>query len=137
MALIAILGSYAGLPILDPLGGLVVAGMLLRGSADMLSESLHELTDRGLSAKDMSLIQKGTIPHFDILQGRKFGPFVHLEAVLRVPAHISAADVHALQERARADVLKANDHVQQVHIRLETLSTDNTVNSTNRNTPID
>ncbi|ORY96453.1 cation efflux family-domain-containing protein [Syncephalastrum racemosum] len=127
VALVAILGSYAGFPILDPLGGLVVAGMLLRGSADMLTESLQELTDRGLSAKDMSLIQKGTTPHFDILQGRKFGPFVHLEAVLRVPAHISAADVHALQERARADVLKSNEHVQQIHIRLETLSIDNKI----------
>lgn len=48
VALGAIGGSYLGFPILDPLGGMLVAGMIMRSGVEIMLGSLKELVDVGL-----------------------------------------------------------------------------------------
>lgn len=54
----AIVGSYAGLPVLDPLGGLVVAGMIFKSSIEMTTSSLKELADRSIDADDLDKVKR-------------------------------------------------------------------------------
>ncbi|CAO3657453.1 unnamed protein product [Mucor hiemalis] len=56
VALVAIVGSYAGMPILDPLGGIVVSGMLMRSSVGILGSSIKELMDKGITPEELNSI---------------------------------------------------------------------------------
>lgn len=56
MALVAIVGSYAGMPVLDPLGGIVVSGMLMKSSVGILGSSIKELMDKGITPEELNSI---------------------------------------------------------------------------------
>lgn len=45
---LAIFGSYAGFPVLDPLGGLVVAALIGKQGVDLFLVSMAELSDRSV-----------------------------------------------------------------------------------------
>lgn len=61
VVMFAIVGSYAGLPVLDPLGGLVVAGMIFKSSIEMTTSSLKELADRSIDADDLDKVKQTMI----------------------------------------------------------------------------
>lgn len=48
MTFLAIGGSYLGFPVLDPLGGLLVAGLIGKQGAELLIGALADLSDRGV-----------------------------------------------------------------------------------------
>ena len=58
VGLVAILGSYAGIPVLDPLGGVLVSGIVLKQGSGILSSALKELMDHGISKSDVDTISK-------------------------------------------------------------------------------
>lgn len=45
VALIAIGGTYAGIPLFDPLGGILVSGMILKSGSEIMWSSSRELLD--------------------------------------------------------------------------------------------
>lgn len=54
----AIVGSYAGMPVLDPLGGIAVSAMLAKSSVGLIKSSMSELMDKGITSEEMeSIIQ--------------------------------------------------------------------------------
>lgn len=57
MALIAIGGTYAGFPLFDPLGGMVVSCMILKSGASMMSQSSQELLDKSISESELNEIK--------------------------------------------------------------------------------
>ncbi|CDS07994.1 hypothetical protein LRAMOSA01943 [Lichtheimia ramosa] len=129
VVMFAIVGSYAGLPVLDPLGGLVVAGMIFKSSIEMTTSSLKELADRSIDADDLDKVKRTMIqmkrmePHiidFHSLRGRKLGPYYQLDMVLKVPPHLSVLDAQCIEQRVRSAVHRDCEHVQQVLVRLET-----------------
>jgi cation diffusion facilitator family transporter len=52
VALVGVAGSLAGVPLADPVGGIVIAGLILRVSADLFHEAFKELTDTTLTAAE-------------------------------------------------------------------------------------
>ncbi|KAI7875807.1 cation efflux protein [Lichtheimia hyalospora FSU 10163] len=129
VVMFAIVGSYAGLPVLDPLGGLVVAGMIFKSSIEMTTSSLKELADRSIDADDLDKVKKTMMqmkrmePHiidFHSLRGRKLGPYYQLDMALKVPPHLSVLDAQCIEQRVRSAVHRDCEHVQQVLVRLET-----------------
>lgn len=56
VALIAIVGSYAGIPVLDPLGGIAVAAMIMKSGGDILLSALRELMDKGISRAEVEQV---------------------------------------------------------------------------------
>ncbi|KAI8970094.1 hypothetical protein BDF20DRAFT_826513 [Mycotypha africana] len=92
VALVAIVGSYAGLPVLDPIGGLVVSGMLMK-KADLID--------------------------FHSVRGRKQGRFNHVDLVLRLNPNISMQSADQIREKVRANVRNSCDSIQDVMIYLE------------------
>lgn len=53
----AIGGTYAGVPMFDPLGGMVVSCMILKSGANLMSQSSQELLDKSLSQDELKEIQ--------------------------------------------------------------------------------
>jgi len=59
MALIGVAGGQLGFPILDPVAGLMVAGLIIKTGASMTMDAFRELTDEaipGLSDNIRSLV---------------------------------------------------------------------------------
>lgn len=57
IALVAIGGSYAGVPVLDPLGGLLVSALIVKSGAEIMASSVHELVDKGLTPDEIEQIR--------------------------------------------------------------------------------
>ncbi len=58
MALGSIVGSYIGFPLLDPLGGILVAGMILKSGFEIMLQSLKELVDVRVEQDVINQVEK-------------------------------------------------------------------------------
>jgi divalent metal cation (Fe/Co/Zn/Cd) transporter len=58
VALIAIGGTYAGIPIFDPLGGMIVSGMILKSGTDIMCQSTKELLDKSIGESELEEIKQ-------------------------------------------------------------------------------
>ncbi|KAI9254444.1 cation efflux protein [Phascolomyces articulosus] len=129
VAMVAIGGSYAGITVLDPLGGLVVAGMILKSTFGIAKSSLRELTDRGMESSEADKIRrimaqmKNIEPNlidFHSIRGRKLGPFYHVDMALKVNPELSVQEARRLEHRVRSAIQRDCEQVQQILVRLET-----------------
>jgi hypothetical protein len=59
--LAAIGGSYAGIPVLDPLGGLAVSALILKTGGDVMVSSLRELVDGNVSRTILDDVEKAIL----------------------------------------------------------------------------
>ncbi|KAI8394055.1 cation efflux family-domain-containing protein [Radiomyces spectabilis] len=128
VALVAIGGSYAGMTVLDPLGGLLVAGMIFRSGAQIMSSSVKELMDKGLSEPELDEIrtvirkvqEKETdLVDFHSVRGRKLGPFQHLDLILQLNPQLPVAKAHSIEQQVRSAIKTECSNVQEVLIHLD------------------
>ncbi|GJN07906.1 hypothetical protein PR202_ga25779 [Eleusine coracana subsp. coracana] len=103
VALVGVGGSILGLPLLDPLAGLIVSGMILKAGLQTGYESILELVD---AAVDPSLLKpiKETILKVD---GVKVYPFLSVSAA------------HDIGETVRHQIQKAHNQVAEVFIHID------------------
>ncbi|KAG0185018.1 hypothetical protein DFQ28_010085 [Apophysomyces sp. BC1034] len=127
VALVAIGGSYAGLPVLDPIGGLAVAGMIFKSGAGIMSGSLKELMDIGVSETELAEIgaaiskaQESGLIDFHSIRGRKMGPFNHLDLVLQVSPELQVSQAQRIEQLVRTAIKRDCQQVQEVLVTLDT-----------------
>ncbi|KAG2199742.1 hypothetical protein INT46_008683 [Mucor plumbeus] len=128
VALVAIVGSYAGMPVLDPLGGIVVSGMLVKSSVGLLGSSMKELMDKGITHEQLDAITSAItkvkdeeldLINFHSVRGRKQGPFNHIDLVLQLSPTISMEKAYQIEELVRSSVKSNCDNIQDILIYLE------------------
>ncbi|KAI8368780.1 cation efflux family-domain-containing protein [Blakeslea trispora] len=127
VALAAIAGSYAGMPVLDPIGGLVVSGMLVKSSVGLLATSMQELMDKGITSKELKSIESAIdqvkeqldIVNFHSLRGRKVGPFHHIDFCLQLSPSITVQKAYQLEDMVQSSIKKNCKNIQKVSIYLE------------------
>ncbi|KAI9270436.1 cation efflux family-domain-containing protein [Phascolomyces articulosus] len=129
VALVAILGSYAGIPVLDPLGGILVSGIVLKQGSGILSSSLSELMDKGIDKSEVDSIttvvnrikeKENDMIDFHSIRGRKQGPFQHVDLIIQVDPSLPMGKAHRLEEIVQSTVKKQFPEIQQVLIYLDT-----------------
>lgn len=117
---------------MDPIGGLVVAGMIMKSGGSIFNASIKELMDKGMTVTQIDdvkavvdQIQKKETDflHYHSLRGRKQGPFHHVDMMLQVNPSLSTARVFQLQREIQSSIHKELPHVQQVHIFVEPTKT--------------
>ncbi|CAO3612640.1 unnamed protein product [Cunninghamella blakesleeana] len=128
IALVAIVGSHFGLPVLDPLGGLLVSGFIVKSGLSIMTSSVQELMDKGLSKDDIEDIKsviekvKKNEPHlldFYYIRGRKVGPFKHLDMILHLDPKITIDQAHGIEQHVRSTIKKEVPMVQEILIHLD------------------
>ncbi|KAI8067902.1 cation efflux protein [Gongronella butleri] len=128
IALVAIGGSYAGLPILDPLGGVFVSGLIVKSGYDIMASSLRELLDKGAPQEELDQVMhvvaqvKAAEPDlidYYALRGRKVGPFQHLDMILQLNPKLPVDQAHRIEQRVRATIKKECTFVQEILIHLD------------------
>ncbi|RUS25580.1 cation efflux family-domain-containing protein [Jimgerdemannia flammicorona] len=128
VALGAIGGSYMGAPILDPVGGILVAGMIMKSGVEIMLESLKELVDVGIEEDVVKQVEaairkvKGSetnIIDFHSIRGRKAGPFLLVDLVLQVNPDLTVSKAHHVEEVVRRAVKQQCQQVKEVLIHLD------------------
>ncbi|CDS09986.1 hypothetical protein LRAMOSA02663 [Lichtheimia ramosa] len=137
VSLVAIVGSYAGIPVLDPIGGLIVSAMIIKSGNGILMSSLRELMDKGMDHETITDISQAIteikkkehdLLGFHSLRGRKQGPFHHVDLVLRVDRQLPMHKAHHLEQVVQDSIKRQFPDIQQVMIYLETKDNNNTNN---------
>ncbi|PWZ02885.1 hypothetical protein BCV70DRAFT_154451 [Testicularia cyperi] len=128
---LAIGGSWLGFPVLDPLGGLLVAGLIGKQGADLLIDALGELSDRGvepavLQTFDAAIaqVQKS---HPDLLKGWKdlravkSGVSTFADVTLQLPADTTLENAATVSEDVKKAIIASIKGVKEVRIRLDAI----------------
>ncbi|CAM9824229.1 unnamed protein product [Discosporangium mesarthrocarpum] len=95
VALVAILGSRMGAPLLDPIAGLLVAGMVALTGVQVCSDSLKQLTDEAdIGVRKQVAAVAGVVPgvvSLDRIRARQMGPQTLVDLTIQTEGLISAS----------------------------------------------
>lgn len=108
---VGLIGKMYGYPILDPLAGLLVAGVIVKQAFRTSLDSLKDLSDIPAEPAETAALVKECMRVPGIrqvvnLHARQSGPYLYVEATLGVDGSISASAAHRLAELARKQMLK-------------------------------
>jgi len=133
---LAIGGSWLGFPVLDPLGGLLVAGLIGKQGADLLIGALGELSDKGVEPSVLhdfdSALQRVKHTEGDILKGWKdlravkSGVSTFVDVTLQMPQATQLAEARLVESIVRKEITGSQKGVSiwQVLTRFESSRTN-------------
>jgi len=114
VALIGVVGAMIKLPILDPLAGLFVSGLILKAALELGWDSLRDLTDENVDerlqqsvATILTQMKREGVVSFHRLRGRAMGPFILMDCHISVDPSLSVSAAHQIAERARMRVRRS------------------------------
>lgn len=110
---IGLLGTLYGVPVLDPLAGTMVAGVIIRTAYSTSLSSLRDLSDVPADAEETQMLideclKVPGIRTVESLQARLSGPYIFVECNVGVDGTITASAAHRLGELARKQMMKSN-----------------------------
>lgn len=107
---VGILGARLGLPILDPIAGIVISVFIVKAAVDIFRDSIGKMTDRACDEQTREGLQREIsglegVLGIDHLHTRLFGDRIYVDVEIRADG--------------RAPLYKAHAIAQQVHDRVE------------------
>jgi cation diffusion facilitator family transporter len=129
VALIGIGGSMMGIPAFDPVGGLLVAGMIAKYASQIGLESLRALADASIPDAVIKDVESAirtvqdaddNLVSFHSLRGRSSGSAYHADLILVVQRDISVSHAHAIAEMVREAIKKAVPNFTEISIHVDT-----------------
>ncbi|PWO00718.1 hypothetical protein FA09DRAFT_314372 [Tilletiopsis washingtonensis] len=131
---LAILGSWLGFPVLDPLGGLLVAGLIGKQGFELLLSALGDLTDRGVEPEvreELARVLQETLDGleaaapqgvtFKELTGVKHGVAMIVDVTLCMPAGTTLQQAHEVELKVVRALEESNKGIKEVRVRLDVL----------------
>ena len=123
-ALIGIGGSQLGIPLMDPLAGVLVAGIIVKTGINIGYESIKELTDETVEEEiigELSQIMDNIegVDHYHEMRARKMGPHVLVDLHIQVNSMISISSAHQVAERVRLTILNKLPSVNEVLVHVD------------------
>ncbi|XP_008671758.1 metal tolerance protein 2 isoform X1 [Zea mays] len=124
VALVGVGGSILGLPLLDPLAGLVVSGMILKAGIKTGYESVLELVDAAVDPSLLEPIKETILRVHGVkgchrLRGRKAGTSLYLDVHIEVYPFLSVSAAHDIGETVRHQIQKEHNQVAEVFIHID------------------
>ena len=123
-ALLGIAGAQLGIPLMDPIAGMLVAGLIIKTGIDIGYESIRELTDETVEedviselGKIMSEIQG--VDHFHEMRARRMGPHLLVDMHIQVDSMMSISAAHQVAERVRLEILEKLPAVNEVLVHVD------------------
>ncbi|CAM9792277.1 unnamed protein product, partial [Chrysoparadoxa australica] len=121
VALLAILAAMAGLPVIDPIAGLLVAGMVSLTGLQLCVDSIKQLTDYS----DFEVRQKladltngvDGVNHCDNVRARQMGSQTLVDLTIQTEGTISVSAAEEVAQRVRWVILTEMPSVSDVLVR--------------------
>ncbi|KAJ3287711.1 hypothetical protein HDU79_005481 [Rhizoclosmatium sp. JEL0117] len=127
VALGGVAGAYFGYAWMDPVGGLLVSGLIVQQSISMISPALRELRD----GADLEVVQKvedvlkrvqaedKNITGFHSIRARKMGPEALVDLQVQVNPRITVSLAHQISENARHAITNQVPGISEVLIHVD------------------
>mmetsp|Transcript_19588 Transcript_19588/g.32217 ORF Transcript_19588/g.32217 Transcript_19588/m.32217 type:complete len:518 (+) Transcript_19588:450-2003(+) len=131
VALIGIGGAAFGLNYLDPIAGLLVAGMVIKAGGDVAIDAMQDLTDRTRDsdfkiirgvykiARDLSLEPQSGIVDAHAVRVRRLGHYFLLDFHLRVDARLSVTGAFIEKNRMKKRIFAQFPKVNEIFIDVQ------------------
>jgi cation diffusion facilitator family transporter len=118
------IGGLIGFGHADQLAALIVGLMVVMAGARTLLRVMHELTEGGITRRDMETIGRAIgavdgVQAWHQLRGRRVGRETFVDVHVLVDASLSLWDAHEISTRVEADIRKACDLAINVIVHVE------------------
>lgn len=108
---LGILGARLGLPILDPIAGLLICLFIIKAAYDIFKDAADRLVDKACdeatvkNMRDTILAQNGVLG-VDVLETRLFGSRIYVDTEVRAAPELMLRDSHAIAEAVHESIEK-------------------------------
>lgn len=122
-ALIGIGGARLGYPILDPLAGLVVGGLIVKSGLEIYVGAIRELIDTAPDPKlvrdigDAALEVKG-VHSVQEVRARYNGPYILVDLKFCVDPHVTVEEGHRIGKQAKERIIEKVENIQDVLVHV-------------------
>lgn len=122
-ALAGALGGRFGLPLLDPLMGLLVSGLILRMGLGLYWQAVRDLMDRAPDRETMVAMRQAAlqVPGVQVvgeLKARVFGPGIYAECKVSVDGNLTVAQGHRIGKRVKGAIMRAVPECRNVLVHV-------------------
>lgn len=124
LVFVSVAGSLLGIPMLDVIGSMLIALLILKTAANMLYHSINELIDTGANAQVIAKIgnfveqQKGVVSMHQ-LRSRSHGGALLLDLHLEVAPKISVSEGHFIASTVAAALLEQFEKIIDVTVHID------------------
>ena len=123
-ALAGIGAAQFGFPLMDPIAGFLVAGLILRMAVELGHDSLRELTDETVDEAMLERIHEQIakvegVEHFHEVRARPMGPNLLVDLHIEVDRLMTVSAAHQVAERVRWGVLNEIQEVNEVLVHVD------------------
>jgi len=123
-ALVGIGGAQWGLPLMDPIAGVLVAGLIIKTGINIGYESIRELTDETVEEEvisELGQILSGIegVDHYHEMRARRMGPHLLVDLHIEVDSMMSISAAHQVAERVRLGILEKLPAVNEVLVHVD------------------
>ena len=123
-ALLGIAGAQLGIPLMDPIAGMLVAGLIMKTGIDIGYESIRELTDETVEEdviSELGKIMSGIegVDHYHEMRARRMGPHLLVDLHIQVDSMMSISAAHQVAERVRLEILEKLPAVNEVLVHVD------------------
>jgi len=123
-ALLGIAGAQLGIPLMDPIAGMLVAGLIMKTGIDIGYESIRELTDETVEEdviSELGNIMSGIegVDHYHEMRARRMGPHLLVDLHIQVDSMMSISAAHQVAERVRLEILEKLPAVNEVLVHVD------------------
>ena len=125
VALAGIVGSACGVPILDPVAGVLVSGLILKEGGHIGIDALKQLTDTQAEGEVLEQVARAAqaVPEvlwLSDLRGRVLGPHLLVDVCVHIDPAMSASVAQQVATRVRLAVFGAVPEVTELIIHFDT-----------------
>ncbi len=123
-ALVGIAGANWGIPMMDPIAGVLVAGLIVKAGIDIGYESLRELPDEIPEEEVIIELKKiladvEGVDHYHEMRARRMGPHLLVDLHIEVDSMMSISAAHQVAERVRLRILDKIPAVNEVLVHVD------------------
>ena len=128
-AFVGILGARLGLPVLDPVTGLLVAILVLKVAIDLYRKSVSGLVDSSTDAETVARIQQlladmDGIEEVNSLKTRVFGASAYADVTIKVDGALTVEEGHDIATLAHNKIEANLPKIKHIMVHIEPMDQD-------------
>lgn len=128
-AFVGILGARLGLPVLDPVTGLLVAILVLKVAIDLYRKSVSGLVDSSIDAETVARIQQlladmDGIEEVNSLKTRVFGASAYADVTIKVDGALTVEEGHDIATLAHNKIEANLPKIKHIMVHIEPMDQD-------------
>lgn len=122
-ALLGILGSMLGYPVLDAVASVVISLFILKIAVDIIKDAITKITDQSLGrefdskVRELAIKQEG-VESVDKIQSRRFGSRSYVDIEISVRGELSLYEAHEIAEKVRLAIESEYPNVKHAMVHV-------------------